>query len=74
MPDKGIHPAIPIAAGAGLILIAGGLYLGREKPPPRPLPGTLAVVGLPTAMVNLVSGGTGTLMLVGLPTAMVNLV
>ena len=72
MPDNGIHPAIPIAAGVGLILIAGGLYLGRKKPPPRPPPGTLAVVGLPTAMVNLVSGGT--LAVVGLPTAMVNLV
>lgn len=72
MPDKGIHPAIPVAAGVGLILVAGGLYLGRKKPPPRPPPGIFALVGLPTAMVNLVSGGT--LMLVGLPTAMVNLV
>lgn len=31
MAGKGVHPAVPIVAGVGLVLVGGGLYLSRKN-------------------------------------------
>ena len=55
MADKvGVHPAVPIVAGLGLVLVGAGLYLGRRKSPPSPVvTGYLAQIAAATTRTQL---------------------
>lgn len=53
MPDKGIHPAVPVVAGVALLLVAGGWYLTRKTATSPVVTGYLAQIAAATTRSQL---------------------
>ena len=53
MPDKGVHPAVPVVAGVALLLVAGGWYLSRKTATSPIVTGYLAQIAAATTRTQL---------------------
>ena len=53
MPDKGVHPAVPVVAGVALLLVAGGWYLSRKTATSPVVTGYLAQIAAATTRTQL---------------------